>query len=371
MEKSLKRDSSIELLKIIAIFCIILSHTEQTLDAVMGGLPDATWNIQVLILKVLRTGGVFGNLTFWVISSWFLLERDKTDFHKIIHIIIEIWMISMITLAITYPFFSISLELSYFFPISFQNNWYLTCYLMVYAIHGWLNRIIEGMTKKTLFRCVLFMIIIYYGVCYFFDDLYYSNDFIQFIVIYFIVAHVKRNMNEEFNSKIFDCKMAIIGLAGDFVIFFTKNFLAMKLGYNNYFVDKLQFSGYHNVFTLLLVLGIFGLFRTICFSSKVINCIASFSMYVYLIHENIVIRKYVRPLIWKNVLDCLGENIIVVEVIVLSVAIFACSLVIGIVYRLVFGKVVNTMERLTFCAINRSIKWMEKYFLLEKDKNVR
>ena len=69
--KNKKRNSSIELFKIIAILLIVISHVVQTLseknDAILHNdyiidLNLATTNIQYLVLSILRYAGPWGDI---------------------------------------------------------------------------------------------------------------------------------------------------------------------------------------------------------------------------------------------------------------------------------------------------------------------
>lgn len=72
------RQTSFELLKIIAIFLIVVGHVTQTLgeenfdvsfrDYVIP-LGNATTDIQVLILMLMRQAGILGNTIFFTCSA--------------------------------------------------------------------------------------------------------------------------------------------------------------------------------------------------------------------------------------------------------------------------------------------------------------
>lgn len=85
------RNSSIELLKIIAIVGIVVSHVVQTLLIPEGG-GNAAWRVDYSIatldigswvLVFLRTLGAFGNSIFVVASSWFLAADDSVKSKKL------------------------------------------------------------------------------------------------------------------------------------------------------------------------------------------------------------------------------------------------------------------------------------------------
>lgn len=72
------RDSGIELLKIFAIFVIVLSHTVQTLisknmDLSFNGyvidVSNATMNIDAILLQIFIHFGVWGNSIFFICSA--------------------------------------------------------------------------------------------------------------------------------------------------------------------------------------------------------------------------------------------------------------------------------------------------------------
>ncbi len=111
VESYKKRESSIELLKIVAIFIIVLNHVIQTLHAPNAFIPyhdyvidlsHATSDIQRLILSMLRISGDLGNMIFFVCSAWFLLEKKNNDTKKIFFMLTEIWFVSVSILLISW-----------------------------------------------------------------------------------------------------------------------------------------------------------------------------------------------------------------------------------------------------------------------------
>ena len=71
------RDSGVELLKVIAIFLIVVSHVLQTLDGPMS-LDRETADPWRFSLSFFRYTGFVGNMIFFVSSAWFLVDRDAT-----------------------------------------------------------------------------------------------------------------------------------------------------------------------------------------------------------------------------------------------------------------------------------------------------
>ena len=107
------RDSGIETLKVISILLIVISHIVQTLSSentfvgyndYILNLSCATTNSQYILLMILRHFGALGNNIFFVCSAWFLLDSKKVSERKIADIMSDVWMISVIILAIVHSY---------------------------------------------------------------------------------------------------------------------------------------------------------------------------------------------------------------------------------------------------------------------------
>lgn len=154
------RDSGVELLKIITVILIVISHVVLTLTTENEYIPynnylldctHATTSGTILLLAGMRHFGALGNWIFFVASAWFLLDSTKASGKKMMGMLLDIWVISVLFLGITLLIrgeVGGKLFLFSLFPTTFENNWYLTCYLLFYPIHPYLNRLISAMTAK-------------------------------------------------------------------------------------------------------------------------------------------------------------------------------------------------------------------------------
>ena len=114
MDKVKERDSGIELLKILSIFMIVIFHVTQTLttkDLFLNlGYKEGfyamapTKDITVYFLMMIRYLGAFGNLIFVISTSYFLSKIDTTNTKKIIKIIGNTLIISLLYLLCFYRF---------------------------------------------------------------------------------------------------------------------------------------------------------------------------------------------------------------------------------------------------------------------------
>ena len=203
-DKSRMRDSGVELLKIIAVILIVISHVVLTLITENEYIPysdyildctHATTSITVLLLAVMRHFGALGNWIFFVASAWFLLDSTKASGKKMMGMLLDIWVISVLLLGITLLIrgeVSGKLFIFSLFPTLFANNWYLTCYLLFYPIHPYLNRLIAAMTQKEHLKVVSVLAVLYIGFNFIKDCFFFPNMLLLWISVYLIVAYIKR-----------------------------------------------------------------------------------------------------------------------------------------------------------------------------------
>lgn len=175
--RTAQRNSGIELLKLLAMFLIVIFHTVQTLSAESDAVDfsdyvfrfaEASSDPRVPILAMFFYFGTLGNTVFFVCTAWFLLDRERNSKERAVRMLADIWVISvsilLIVLALRRGDLGGTLILKSLFPTLFSLNWYLTCYLLFYLIHPFLNQLIRGMSQRTLFRVAVLMFLLY-SVC--------------------------------------------------------------------------------------------------------------------------------------------------------------------------------------------------------------
>lgn len=137
------RDSGIDLLKIIAIFIIIISHVTITVISNYAGSPysdyiidvnHASLDLTIITLVNLRHFTVIGNSIFFICSAWFLLDSRTSNKKKWFLKLTEIWLVSVTILIICETILrgdiSTKIVIKSILPSLFSNNWYMTCYLL-------------------------------------------------------------------------------------------------------------------------------------------------------------------------------------------------------------------------------------------------
>lgn len=352
MSKLKARDSGIELLKIFAMMIIILYHVVQTLTyQKTNGNPlfDFTMTGQGVTITTISTllyNGTIGNSIFFACSAWFLVDSDKVNKRKILNMILNVWIVSIIALVITYTIRHGSIRplliIQNLLPTTYQNNWYVTCYILFYAIHPLLNQLINGMDKQQHFRIVFAMISIYY-IWSFFISLFcgayfFGNEFVLWIVLYFVIGYMKKYMSEFNGSFKKNILLLAIGIIGNYGLIFGTNALKLVSGF---FADKLQFwNRGNNPFIIIMTISLVNIAKEVKWKNTAVNYISSLTLFIYVIHENWFVRSYLRPYMWQQIYDYFGYDHILIWIVAMTLGIFIVSTLLAALYKSTIHKLV-------------------------------
>ena len=301
-----ERNINIDYLKILAIFLIIISHSvpfygNSNSESYIN-LNFATYNLDIFIMIILRHLGQIGNCIFMIITSYFLCDSNKMKINKIFQIIIDTFIFSILILLIILTM-GINLDkkviFRQLFPITYQNVWFVTVYVLIYFSHTLLNDIINRSNRKRLFKIIFVMFLLYSCAGFIIGgNKYYNNHLISFIMIYFIVAYCKKYCkgimkNRKINEFILFFSLCI------FLLFLViLNQLGLKI---NMFDGKmLRMNSFANPIIILISFSCFNIFSTLDLKKRLISNLSSITLYIYMIHENQLIRDYLKPVFFEN-----------------------------------------------------------------------
>jgi len=136
-----KRNSVFEILRIVAILMVILSHY-----SAYGGVdvPSLSFGLNSIVLNQARLGDT-GVVIFFMISGFFMVYSTKVSISKIVRL-----ALTALFFMITFYFISISvgtiefswkgLYLSVMF-IFFGEYWFVVTYLLIYIFHPIINKV--------------------------------------------------------------------------------------------------------------------------------------------------------------------------------------------------------------------------------------
>ena len=353
-----ERESVIELYKVIAIFLIVLSHVIQTLtepNYVLGigegtfiNIATATTNLNVLLLAVFRICGALGNNMFFICSAWFLVNSKKMSLKKVVHMILDVWIINMIVL-IALRSIGVQLQISdtvkTFFPTTFANNWYITCYLLFYMIHPFLNRMIEQLSINEHLALTSFLFVIYFIVPVLpleEINLFFANEFVIFLATYVIVSFIEIYKNEWTENLKFNECILFVSIISYVVLILCVDFLGLR---TNYFLNRLvRWNMNNSLFMFLIAFSSFNIMKKKKFINRSINYLSSLSLLVYIFHENLAFRRYLRPVIEFSILNRFGIEHAFICAVCMAVSLAILSFIISAIYKIFFIKTVSKLS---------------------------
>lgn len=368
------RNSGIELLKLIAIILIVISHVVQTLreeniyspfnDYVLD-LSIASNKISNFVLSFFSCFGVWGNTIFIVCSSWFLLRSSAYNKRKWFNILFEVWFVSIVILVVTLFIrqgnISSTFIICSLFPTTFTNNWYITCYLLFYPIHPLLNIIIYKLDKKQLFRVCVAAFLLYCCLNSLIPGVFFSSRFIIWITIYFLMAYHQLYMKEFANNMVYNIVLLIVGLVSYLGIAFVTNFLGLHIHYLNNQVLHWAING--NPFLIVVSIAMFNLARRVSYNIKIINYFSSLSLLIYIIHENIILRTYYRTEMWHYIYRVYGYDNILLWVFIMAIVVLIFSIITSIIYDKTIRPIIKTMSENIYYFVRKRYLKVEQSLL--------
>ena len=266
------RDSSIELIRILAMAAIVLSHVTQTLQLPGGAghigtiaycldfesaSPDPTF----WVLVGLRSLGCWGNSLFIICSAWFLCRSANVRVNKICKMLMDVFAISIVgfTLALVFgvqPTFKDVAKC--LLPNSLATNWFVTCYVLLYAIHPSINLVLGKLGKRghAALAVVLFLLYMLAQVAY--KGLFFSSQLLVMITEYVIVAYGRYYLAETLADAKNSWKVFAVGTLGTLLLIVLLEQVGVRVGSLS---DKMLYFVKDG--DPLLFLSAFGLFNLI------------------------------------------------------------------------------------------------------------
>lgn len=321
--KIAERNSNFELLRIIAMFMIVLLHS------VYFGVQfkfhgGGTFNEFFSIFIGAFCGGV-GNYLFVFISAWFLceepfsLKRLLKIWKQVLFYSIIIGVFFFIKKIPTIGFYDRDLYDSVgffnaakpigkidlirsFLPVLMGNNWFATCYIVFCLFIPILNDLTSVIERKKHFYLIAVMAIL--GTVVSFvpgQGMLHPSNLYYFITAYFIASYIKKYNPPIFNNSVKNILIGFLmcvfcGLWNCALNYFSESYKAV-----DFFKEWLLLGNINKFPILLASVFIFcGFVKMKPFSNRIINLIASTTFGVYLIHVN----GFLKIFIWHKILLC-------------------------------------------------------------------
>lgn len=326
--KKNKREGSLDLLRIVSMFMIVVIHS-QTFGIFHYGSPTG---FNLFLLYLIRSLFIVASNCYVLISGYFLVKKAYKR-KKIAFFIVEVSLYSVfiylgLVIVGAIPF-SISELFHSFFVLFYGNYWFASLYLILYLLSPFLTSFLRQLSKKK-FQQLLFVTLLIFSFWATFSGLPilgmnegYSIG--TFILLYFIGAYIQLY---------------------DFPVSWTKgwylfHYLNISFGIALYlfligYEDWILY--YHSPLILLSSVFLFLFFKNSNLHIKGLSKIVPFIFGIYLIHEN----TFVRTLLWEQwipVQDYLTHPVVNIFLLGICLGVFFVCLIFSILFHSIIVKI--------------------------------
>lgn len=294
------RNSNIEILRIVSIFLVILSHFN-----VHGNyMVTNPYNINInYLLKNIFTTGCFANSIFIIIMGYFMV-KSSPNYKKIIKLILDMvfysYMIGLICISLGLIEINKDNLIKILFPMIY-GNWFCVYYIALYMFIPILNYLMNKIEKKDLKKYLILVFTFFSIITTITDNAYMLSNFATFILLYMIGAYISLYIDYELNKKrlyITTIILFTISLSTVAILYFTGIYLKkmnLVVYCNRYILGNSSF------FVIIPSIFLFLSFKnTKMNNKKYINYISSSVLGIYLIHDNFIIRNIIWNIIVPN-----------------------------------------------------------------------
>lgn len=330
-----KRNSNIELLRIISIIFIVISHY-----SVHNGIINSNLNIGLnrFILEISTLGNI-GVIIFILISGYFMIESKNIKLKKILRLIFQVQFYSIIIYTICTILgkidFSFTNMIKSILPITFKEYWFATAYIVLYLISPFLNQYLNKIDITSYKKYIIFMIFWVSVLPTFTSQDFYSNEIFQFILFYSIGGYIRKygffNKKEKLNNVILYGSFLLIILS---VI--TIDLLSIKIPFLN--THSTYFFNRYSILAIAFSISLFNVFiKMPNQENKLINFISGGVFGVYLIHDN----KYLRNILWNDIVknkNFVTSNYLLIHLVITISIVIAICIVIELIRKYVIEK---------------------------------
>lgn len=326
--KKKSRDTSIELLRIVAMIMIVFHHF-----SVHSGYSFEATEITVprLWLAFIQLGGKVGNDIFVLIAGYYLvLDNHGTllNVKKIYKLWSQTIFYSLSILAIMIVFTNRKIELKVilqsFFPLASSLWWFASTYFVLYLLHRFINRMIYALNKREFEVLLIICIMMWCLAPTFINFNFGSTNITWFFTLYLIAAYFR--LYFRCDKKIYFSIACVSSLIFTYLATFGFMFLGTKFSWLA--SRAMYFYNQDKLNVLVIAASVFLLFKSIDVKQcKIINKIASATFGVYLIHENPLIREVLWQHIFQKAAYINSIYIIIYSIYVCVITYIVCTII--------------------------------------------
>lgn len=297
MEQKKVRQTNLELLRILAMFMVIILHYLGK-----GGFLTSTALQSQPLYLVLETLSIVAVNLYVLISGFFSIDTEFS-LTKFIRLWAQILFYSLLIPVVLSATGILSLGdrtlydyLFYVFPVTMEHYWFATTFLFLYLMTPFLNKGIKVLNKKQ-FQILLLLFVLVFSVSksvlpvkLAFDKEGY--DIFWFITLYLTAAYLRLYgmplLNHKWRGMLLYISMTFVSICTTIILYFIKeNYGIME--------DRGTMTwDYNHIFVYLASIGLFTFFLQLKNvngkAAHLITAVSSTTFGIYLFHEHVELR---------------------------------------------------------------------------------
>lgn len=280
MAKTITRNSSVEVLRIIAMLSIVSVHYWSCLNTKQNLKGQGLSYELFLILNQLMEYGV--NI-FVIITGYYMATTKSINLRKVFDLLWDIAFYGSImfffSIAIGINSFSLSGLIKSIFPIMGGLRWFVKAYIILYLLIPFINKALQNITYSQHLTLIGVLLALFSFWPFMLpnppmDD--YGFSYNHFIVLYVIASFFRLHKND-------------IPLRWSWIVFITSSLLIWGLIHLNISLPvistmKLMVLAHNSPIKIAACFSIFLIFLKCNWENKFINLLAASAFSVYVIH---------------------------------------------------------------------------------------
>lgn len=305
--QSSKRNSSIELLRIIAMCGVVILHYN---NEFVGGALNYVKKSSVNQLYLYISENIFICAVdlFIMISAFFLVNTKTRRLIRIFELIVQVILFNLAYYLVFVFVGSEEFNIRTLIKWSLPVNYFVILYSVLYIISPYINILIENMTKLQFKKCLIILIFLFSIWSFGVDVLMNWGDvngmstvsrwgsgqgytIVNFVLVYFVGAYIRIN-NLNIGSK----RVIIYICIGVFILLCISAVNEVAWNYNNPII--------------IIIAGlVLCLFKNFEFSNRIIDDLARGTFTCFLFHGHFMSRLGIEKVVNQNVFILVGHQI--------------------------------------------------------------
>lgn len=333
-----KRLNNVELLRILSMLMVLTLHYLS-----FGGfLPKyTTFSFSSMAIWFFESLSFVAVNCYVLISGYFLI-KSKFKLEKLFQLCLEVLFYSIFIYAIMIIFgkvnFSISSFAKSFLPVFLGNYWFVTCYVMLYVLSPFINKLILNLSKEE-YKKLIGIILLAFSVWATFipnnHTINYGGSYSisWFICLYLISGYIRLHLDLDSVNKYICLGLYLFCSLINTVTYFlipTTNYIRNDFLYN-----------YYSITMVIGAVSLFLYFLKFKINSDILNKVISFvsptTFGIYLIHENPNIRNFLWSTFNISALKISGGGVLIINIIFTPILLFICFCLIDKLREVIFN----------------------------------